>query len=88
MITSDEIREIRQRLGLSQQTFAERIGVGIATVSRWEQGHTAPRPIAKRAIRRLIEEIDRKQRHIALPLGAAISTRPALVHRLGYWLMR
>ena len=32
------LKKLREDAGLSQQEFANRIGVGIATVSRWERG--------------------------------------------------
>ena len=32
------LKAIRSQLGMSQQTFAETIGVGASTVSRWERG--------------------------------------------------
>lgn len=32
------LKTIRDALGLSQQEFANRIGVAVATVSRWERG--------------------------------------------------
>lgn len=37
-LTSREIRESRARLRMSQREFAEYIGVGIASVKRWESG--------------------------------------------------
>lgn len=36
LLTSDEIRTLRQRLGLSQQGFASLIKAGVASVKRWE----------------------------------------------------
>jgi putative zinc finger/helix-turn-helix YgiT family protein len=36
--TPSEIRELRDRLGLSQEEFARLAGVGTATISRWERG--------------------------------------------------
>ena len=38
LLTSEEIRERRRRLGMSQQQFAQHLGVGIASVKRWEMG--------------------------------------------------
>jgi putative zinc finger/helix-turn-helix YgiT family protein len=38
LLTSEQIRERRRRLGLTQQQFAQRLGVGIASVKRWEMG--------------------------------------------------
>lgn len=41
-ISPNEIREIRESLGLKQSEFAERIGVKQAAVSHWEQGIRQP----------------------------------------------
>ena len=38
LLTSDEIRRRRRRLGMSQQEFAEHLDVGLASVKRWEMG--------------------------------------------------
>ena len=38
----DDIREIRQKCFLSQETFAKELGVSFATVNRWESGKTKP----------------------------------------------
>jgi len=38
----DEIRAIRQSLGLNQADFAERLGVSKDTVNSWEQGRRTP----------------------------------------------
>ncbi|GIU80296.1 MAG: hypothetical protein KatS3mg005_3534 [Bryobacteraceae bacterium] len=38
ILTQEEIRESRRRLGLSQREFAEYLGVGVASVKRWEKG--------------------------------------------------
>jgi DNA-binding transcriptional regulator YiaG len=37
-----EIRIIRAILGISQEKFAQRVGVSFATVNRWEKGLHAP----------------------------------------------
>ncbi len=39
---NDEIRATRQRLGLTQGQLAERFGVALNTVSRWENGTSTP----------------------------------------------
>lgn len=41
-----QIRELREHLGYNQQKFATELGVGIATVSRWENGKSKPSPLA------------------------------------------
>ena len=38
----DDIREIRLKCFLSQETFAKELGVSFATVNRWESGKTKP----------------------------------------------
>jgi len=38
LLTPEEIREGREKLGLTQRQFANLLGVGEATVSRWETG--------------------------------------------------
>lgn len=38
LLTPDEIKAIRERLGKTQQEFAELTGIGEATISRWERG--------------------------------------------------
>ena len=38
LLTSSEIRRIRSRLRMSQEEFAAYLGVGVASVKRWELG--------------------------------------------------
>jgi putative zinc finger/helix-turn-helix YgiT family protein len=38
LLAPEEIRQGRERLGLTQKQFANLLGVGEATVSRWETG--------------------------------------------------
>jgi putative zinc finger/helix-turn-helix YgiT family protein len=38
LLTGEEIREGRKRLGLTQETFAKKMNVGIASIKRWEGG--------------------------------------------------
>ena len=38
LLAPEEIREGRERLGLTQKEFANLLGVGESTVSRWETG--------------------------------------------------
>lgn len=52
LMTKTELRAIRKRLGLTQQAFAEALGVhGSRTVRKWESGDIAiPETIAKLAV--------------------------------------
>jgi DNA-binding transcriptional regulator YiaG len=45
MISKEEIKQLRQNLGWSQQKFADYLGVSKETVNRWENGHRVPLPI-------------------------------------------
>jgi DNA-binding transcriptional regulator YiaG len=56
-MTSDEIKEIRNRLGLTQEAFARLIDVSYQTVNRWETGAFKP---SKLAIYK-IEQLTKKQ---------------------------
>ena len=42
MSISTNIRQMRKRAGYTQIELAEKIGVSIATLRRWEAGETAP----------------------------------------------
>ena len=46
-------RSVRERVGLSQTAFAQRIGVPVATVRNWEQGKRSPRGPARALLRLL-----------------------------------
>jgi DNA-binding transcriptional regulator YiaG len=48
------IREVRARLGLTQEKFAARLGVTLPTINRWENGRTKPSPLAVRTLRDLV----------------------------------
>lgn len=38
LLTTAELKAARHRLGLSQRAFAERLGVGVNSIKRWEAG--------------------------------------------------
>ena len=48
------VREVRARLGLTQEKFAARLGVTLPTINRWENGRTKPSPLAVRTLRDLV----------------------------------
>jgi len=52
-LTGAEIRELRKRLGLTQEEFAHAVAVTFSTVNRWENGHAKPSKLARRAIEAL-----------------------------------
>jgi len=57
-----EVKELRTQLGLTQLQLAVKIGVAIATVSRWENEHKKPSPMALARLRQLEKRI--KQREV------------------------
>ena len=44
------IREIRRKLGMTQEEFAHAINVTVSTVNRWENMHAVPSRLACRGI--------------------------------------
>jgi len=51
-MTPEQIKQLRQFLGLSQIEFSEVMGVCRGTVSSWEKGHKCPQP---RNIEKMLE---------------------------------
>lgn len=49
-----DIRELRDRLGLTQQDFAARLGVSVQSVHRWETGKAKPSRIVCKLIELLL----------------------------------
>ncbi|MGY5801005.1 helix-turn-helix domain-containing protein [Rhizobium sp. LEGMi12c] len=59
-----DVREIRQKIGLTQEQFALRFGIDLETLRNWEQGKRSPDKTAQsylRAIERMPEEIQAAQ---------------------------
>lgn len=44
------VRELRARLGLTQEKFAAKLGVTYASINRWERAKVIPSPIAMKLI--------------------------------------
>ena len=64
------VRETRQRLGLTQEQFALKLGVSYQSINRWENGRTKPLPLALKQIKRMIQRMgdrgkDLLERHFA-----------------------
>ncbi|MEQ1737048.1 MAG: type I restriction-modification system subunit M N-terminal domain-containing protein, partial [Rhodoglobus sp.] len=70
------LRLIRSAENLTQQQLADRLGVSVVTVNRWEGGTSKPQKAAREAIAALAEEvgIDRAEPETA-PAAAAEVTR-------------
>jgi transcriptional regulator with XRE-family HTH domain len=52
MTVGERIRSFRESLGLTQQGLADRIGVTVSTVHRWECNKNPPRGAAAKWLRR------------------------------------
>jgi putative transcriptional regulator len=50
IFNNNEIRQIRQRTGLSQAVFAGSLGVSPKTVEAWEHGRNSPEGAARRLL--------------------------------------
>jgi putative transcriptional regulator len=61
----EQIRALRQDLGLTQGELALILGAHQITVSKWERGHTAPRGL-QRELLALLEEVARQRRPVRL----------------------
>ena len=53
IMNGDGIKELRKKLGLTQQELADKIGVARVTIARWETGQKKPSNLAKRQLVRL-----------------------------------
>src|SRR5215213_6305436 len=65
-----DVAAIRQRTGLSQPAFANRVGVTVATVRNWEQGRRSPAGPA----RVLLTLLERNPRIVEEVLGRSGQT--------------
>lgn len=52
----NDIRALRNHLGLTQEQFAERLGVAFTTVNRWEGGDSKPQRAALEMLERMKQE--------------------------------
>lgn len=54
------IKDLRAKLGLTQEQFAAKVGVTFSTVNRWENGRGTPSPLATRRIIELTQMLEGK----------------------------
>ncbi len=52
------VKELRRRLDLTQEQFAQKVGVTYSTVNHWENGKRAPLPFLVRRLVEMREELD------------------------------
>ena len=58
--TAPLIRELRNRLGLTQEKLAAKLGVTFPTINRWENDRATPSPLALKRIEELLAELGAK----------------------------
>ena len=51
------VRALRERLDLTQERFAAKLGVTFTSVNRWENDRARPSPLALRQIEQLVNEL-------------------------------
>jgi putative transcriptional regulator len=56
--TAKLIKELRYRLGMTQEQFAMELGVTLNTINRWENGKSHPSPLALEIINQKIAQLD------------------------------
>lgn len=65
-MNQEEIRALRETLGLSQQDLGVRLGLAAITISRWERGASQPSREALRGLEELRWEASKPAREEAL----------------------
>lgn len=58
MITGEQIKAVRRRLGEKQAQFAEHFGVDQATVHRWEKKGISERGMTLLAVHNILKELE------------------------------
>ncbi len=57
------IKELREHLGMTQEQFAQEVGVTFSTVNSWENGKRRPLPFLVRRLLQMEEELNPKRRN-------------------------
>lgn len=50
------IKEMRQRTGLSQSQFAEKFGIPVRTIQKWEIGASKPKPYLLHMMQEMLKQ--------------------------------
>ena len=60
-MTGKEIKELRYKMGLTQQDFAHKLGTTTQSIHRWEHEKTKPSRLARRLLEQLRTEVERQE---------------------------
>lgn len=74
---SNEIKNLRQEMDLSQERFARSLGVSLQTVRRWERKAAKPLPIMNAKLNELKEQLNRS-RQVEIISGSNENARACL----------
>jgi DNA-binding transcriptional regulator YiaG len=55
-----QIKKLRQRLGITQEALAHRLGVTLVTVNRWENGHVKPTGLSVAMLDGVEKQLEKK----------------------------
>ena len=56
------VKELREHLQLTQEQFAQKVGVTYSTVNHWENGKRTPQPFLIRRLLEMKEELDGRKK--------------------------
>ncbi len=60
MIQKSDVARLRSHLGLNQEKFAEKLGVSVSSVVKWETGWHRPGGLSLRSLERLRKQSRRR----------------------------
>ena len=55
------VKEMRRRLGMTQEELAHKLGVSFTSVNRWENGQTQPSKLARKQLVQLATDSAKKE---------------------------
>ena len=55
--TGEKIKELREKLGWTQQHFAEVLGISISAIPKWEHNTRKPRPVYQQQLNNLKRKV-------------------------------
>jgi transcriptional regulator with XRE-family HTH domain len=58
--TAALVRRLRRRMGLTQEQFAQEVGVTFSTINQWENGHRCPQPYLQKRLSELEGDVTRR----------------------------